>query len=117
MEKHADHSRATADNLCMRTESFDKTFIKSFCVGFQRALAQASFGRGMGQTAPRTGGYTYLGVTEKQKTDFKGRAFEKKRKIILWMKKNNADAPSVEEANQRSKTSSPAEVSISATNV
>ena len=44
-EKHADHSRATADNLCMRTESFDKTFLKSFCAGFQRALAQASFGR------------------------------------------------------------------------
>ena len=54
-EKHADHSRATADNLCMRTDSFYKTFLKSFCAGSQRVFAQTPFGRGVGQTAPQNG--------------------------------------------------------------
>ena len=43
----------------MRMPTFCKTFMKSFCAGFQRALAQASFGRErVGRQPSQTGGYT-----------------------------------------------------------
>ena len=104
----------TATNSAMRTPAFCKTFIKSFCAGLLRVLAQAPLTRGVGQTAPQMGvwgqqfakqivgvlrsnkrrsqsrppsqprGYTYLGVTKKIP---KGRAFGTKKWIFSKTKK------------------------------
>ena len=46
-------ARRQKNSVCGRN-SFDKTFIKSFCAGMLRVLAQAPLTRGVGQTAPQT---------------------------------------------------------------
>ena len=66
----------------MRTPAFCKTFMKSFCAGLLRVFAQTPLTRGVGQTAPQTGGYTYLGL--KKKTGARGQTALVTRRLPLF---------------------------------
>ena len=65
-EKNASQNIMTSANSAMRTSAFCKTFLKSFCAGLLRVLAQAPLTRECeGGKPSQTSGYPCLGVTKK----------------------------------------------------